>query len=64
MKPIFKNFKISRLSYIADSYDDGITAKEIERILNDSNKTHRTPLSEGLWKVKEIKRIKKWKPSI
>jgi len=55
MKPIYKKFKISRLSYIADIYDDGITSHEIEKILNDSNKTHRTPRSEGLWRVEEIK---------
>lgn len=56
LKPIYKTFKISRLSYIADCYDDGITEGEIEKILNDSNKTHRTPMSEGLWRVKEVKR--------
>jgi hypothetical protein len=49
-----KNFKISRHSYIVDCEDDGITAHEIEKILNDSNKTHRTPMSEGKWYVEEI----------
>lgn len=27
-------FKIKRFSYLADEYDDGITAKEIEGMLN------------------------------
>ena len=49
-----KVFIIERHSYIGDCDDDGITASEIEKILNDSNKTHRTPMSEGLWKVEEV----------
>jgi len=48
-----KKFLISRHSYIGDCDDDGITAHEIEKILNDSNKTHRTPMSEGKWTVIE-----------
>jgi len=54
-----KRFKISRFSLLIDDYDDGITAKEIESMLNKVE-NQRFGFTQGcyIWGVKEIKRGK------
>jgi len=56
-----KKFEINRFSYLSDGYDDGITGKEIEFMLNKAE----VPAIAGIgdpnikrarWEVREIKK--------
>lgn len=51
-----KKFRISRFSYLTDIYDNGITASEIENMLNKVEKD-RVGFTKNcaIWKVEEIK---------
>ena len=50
-----KKFEIKRFSYMADVYDDGITEKEIENMLDESE-TIRGGIfkARAKWEVKEV----------